>query len=295
MKRNKAIQRVLWTTLGLNLLVSILKIGIGFLSNVTSIVADGFHSLADGFSNIIALVGIKVASKPVDFDHAYGHQRYESLATLFIMTLLVFLGVEVVKRAIFNLWAPHPITSDWLTITIIIVTMLVNIMVASYQRRKGIKYQSNLLLADTKHTTSDIFISFGVLVNLILLTYFNAPYWIDSITSLIIAFIIFRAAYLIFIESSKELTDAIAIDPQAIETIVSKHDQVISVHKIRSRKSGRKIYVDFHIQCDPNMSILIAHDISHQLEDTLRDHFGAYLSAIIHVEPKGYHYQSQHD
>ncbi len=292
MKRNQAIQKVLWTTLGLNLLVSVLKIAIGFLGNITSVVADGFHSLADGFSNVIGLFGMKVASKPVDFDHAYGHQRYESLATLFIMTLLAFLGVEVVKRAIMHIIHPMPIQSDWVTIIIIIVTVIINIVVAIYQKQKSVQYKSNLLLADTKHTTSDVFISIGVLINLVLLTYFDAPDWIDSITSLIIAFIIFRAAYLIFIESSKELTDAIAIDPATIEAIVLEHDDVISVHKIRSRKSGYKIYVDFHVQCDPKMTLVKVHDVSHQLEDALKAHFGEQLSAIVHVEPKGYHYES---
>jgi cation diffusion facilitator family transporter len=155
-----------------------------------------------------------------------------------------------------------------------IFTFGVNIFVATYENIAGKKLQSTLLIADSKHTLSDIYISAGVLINLLLITYLNAPLWLDALTSLFVALIIFKTAYGIFKESSHELTDAIAIDPQLITDIVLKNPRVYSIHKIRSRKSGSQVFIDFHVKSDPNMPLVDAHNLSHDLEDELRVAFG---------------------
>lgn len=286
MKRNKEVIRVLWLTLFLNLLVSIIKISVGLFTRIGSILADGYHSLADGSSNIVGLISMHVAKKPVDEDHAYGHQRYETLATLFIVALLTFLGIEVFFKSIRSFMDPSFETPGTITIWLIVFALAVNIFVAAYQRWIGNKLGSTILVADAKHTASDIFISVGVLFNLILIKYFSAPIWLDGVTSLIISLIIFHTAFGIFKESSLELTDAIAIDPSKIEEIVLSHDQVLSAHKIRSRKSGNHIFIDFHVQCEPTMSLIEVHDLSHELEDLLKQTFGEDIGVIVHVEPK---------
>ncbi len=295
MTRNKKVQVVLWITLFFNLLVSAIKIIVGHITNIGSIIADGYHSLADGSSNIIGLISMKVANKPIDSDHAYGHQRYETLATLFIVVLLVILGFEVASNAITSFFEPQFLHPNSLTLILVIVALSINIIVATYQTSMGKKLNSNLLIADAKHTSSDIFISISVLLNLLLITYFNVPYWIDSITSLIIALIIFKTAFSIFIDSSSELTDAIAINPDKIRTIALDNELVLSIHKIRSRRSGNKIFIDFHIQCDPDMSVVGVHNLSHTLEESLQKQFGEETSVIVHVEPKGYHYEKRSD
>jgi len=100
MSKNKQVLFVLWLTLFLNILVSSIKIIVGLLTGIGSILADGYHSLADASSNIIGLFTMKIAQKPIDEDHAYGHQRYETLATLFIVALLSYLGIEVFFKSI---------------------------------------------------------------------------------------------------------------------------------------------------------------------------------------------------
>lgn len=293
MSNNKKVLFVLWLTLFLNILVSTIKIMVGFLTGIGSILADGYHSLADASSNVIGLVTMKIAQKPVDEDHAYGHQRYETLATLFIVALLAYLGIEVFFKSIESFRNPTFNRPETLTLFLIIFTFGVNIFVATYERRAGKKLKSTLLIADSKHTLSDIYISAGVLINLLLITFFNAPLWLDALTSMIVAFIIFKTAYGIFKESSHELTDAIAIEPQLITDIVLKNSRVYSIHKIRSRKSGSQVFIDFHVKSDPNMPLVDAHNLSHDLEDELRAAFGEDLGVIIHVEPEGYSYKKK--
>ena len=283
--KQKKIHLILWVTLCCNLVVSTVKIGVGYITAINSILADGFHSLADSFSNIIGLISIQFAYKPIDDDHPYGHQRYETLATLFIVALLVYLGIEIFVKSIETFLNPQPLVFSQLTLILMILALIINIFVATFERHYGKKYQSAILIADAKHTASDIYISIGVLLNLVIMTYFNGPIWLDGLTSLIISLIIFKTAYSIFKESSFELTDAIAIDPKEIETIVLAHPQVNSIHKIRSRKSGNHIYIDFHVQCNPTLSLVSVHDISHELQSSLKNTLGPDISVIVHVEP----------
>ncbi len=290
MERNKKVTFVLWLTLFFNLLVSAIKISIGLITQIGSILADGYHSLADGSSNIIGLISMRIAQKPVDSDHAYGHQRYETLATLFIVALLAFLGIEVFIKSIQSLTNPSFSEFSNLTIALIIIALVINVVVATYQRIVGHQLNSTILIADSKHTASDIYISVGVLINLILIKYFNAPLWFDAITSLFVSIIIFKTAYGILKESAHELTDAIALDPKEIESIVLSNPLVLNIHKIRSRKSGTHIYIDFHVQCDPTMSLIAVHNLSHELGELLKAQYGNDLGVIVHVEPEGYHY-----
>jgi cation diffusion facilitator family transporter len=293
MSKNKKVLFVLWVTLFLNVLVSSIKIVVGLLTGIGSILADGYHSLADASSNVIGLFTMKIAQKPIDEDHAYGHQRYETLATLFIVALLTYLGIEVIFKSIESFRNPLFNRPEPLTLILIMFTFGVNIFVATYENIAGRKLKSTLLVADAKHTLSDIYISGGVLINLILITFFNAPLWLDAVTSMLVALLIFKTAYGIFKESSHELTDAIAIEPQLIKDIVLKNPHVYSIHKIRSRKSGSQVFIDFHVKSDPNMPLVDAHNLSHDLEDELRTEFGDDLGVIVHVEPEGYSYKKR--
>jgi cation diffusion facilitator family transporter len=295
MKRTRSVQQVLWITLGFNLLVSISKIITGYLGNITSVLADGYHSLADASSNVVGLIGLSIANKPIDFDHSYGHQRYETLATLFIVVMLVILGVQVSISAITNLLNPSIVQFDRSIIPVIVIaiTFVINLVVATYQRMMGNKLKSSFLKADAKHTLSDVFVGLGVLINLLLINVLDAPLWFDSITSLLIAFFIFKTALTIFNESSHELTDAIALDPQDIIAIVSDNPQVLSIHKVRSRKSGNLIFVDFHVQCNPTMSLIDAHTLSHDLQLSLRKNLNPDINLFVHVEPQGHPYNRE--
>jgi cation diffusion facilitator family transporter len=293
MSKNKKVLFVLWVTLFLNVLVSSIKIIVGLLTGIGSILADGYHSLADASSNIIGLFTMKIAQKPIDEDHAYGHQRYETLATLFIVALLTYLGIEVIFKSVESFQNPSFSRPEPLTLVLMLFTFGVNVFVATYENIAGKKLKSTLLVADSKHTLSDIYISSGVLINLLLITFLNAPLWLDSVTSFLVALIIFKTAYSIFKESSHELTDAIAIEPQLIKDIVLKNPRVFSIHKIRSRKSGSQVFIDFHVKSDPNMPLVEVHNLSHDLEDNLRKEFGDDLGVIVHVEPEGYSYEKR--
>ncbi len=290
MEKQKKVSLILLVILFLNLLVSAAKIVVGLLTGLQSVLADGYHSLTDGFSNIVGLIGVHLASKPKDSDHAYGHARYETLASLGIVALLVYLGIEILSASVRNF--SDPVISELGTsqLVIISITLIINIFVAVLEYSAGKKLNSSVLKSDALHTLSDVYVTCGVLISVSAIRYLNAPPQLDSIVSFIIAMLILRAAYSIFKNAASELTDSVALEPGLVEKTVLSVQEVNGVHKVRSRRSGDSIYLDFHIQCDPDMTLSKVHALTHHIEDVLNQKLGAELNAeincVIHAEPK---------
>lgn len=278
------VQRILLAILLANLLVAALKIFIGSIIKSASMTADGFHSLSDGSSNIVGLIGIHFASKPEDESHPYGHNKFETLAGLFISFMLFLASGKIFLSAIerFNKPITPEITIE--SIILLIFTLIVNIFVSVIEYRKGKELNSQILISDSAHTKSDIYISLGVLATLIGIK-LGLPSIIDPIVSLIVACFIIHAAYEIFRENGDVLVDSVAVDSQLIKDIVLTFDEVKDVHKIRSRGSRNNLHIDLHIEVDPKLDVEKSHKLVHNIEDAIRKNFNKNSHVIAHVEP----------
>jgi len=187
------VRKVLWITLLLNIFGAIVKIFYGYLAGINSIQADGVHSLFDGASNVIGLIGIWLASKPPDGTHHYGYKKFETMATVGIATLLFIACIEVFKKAAEQFLSPKPLVVTDLSFGIVIVTMGINLFVTTYEYRRGKTLKSDFLVADAKHTMSDLLASFVVLISL---TAGRMGYpIIDPIATLVIAVMIGHLGY----------------------------------------------------------------------------------------------------
>jgi cation diffusion facilitator family transporter len=280
----KKIVRVLWIILIANLGVAALKITIGSIIQSTSMTADGFHSLTDGSSNIIGLIGISLASKPVDQEHPYGHKKFETLAGLFIAGMLFFIGVKVILDALIRFSNPvvPQITLD--SIIALIVTLIINIFVCKYEQNQGKKLNSYILISDSMHTQSDIYVSVGVLFTLICIK-LGLPPIIDPIASLIVAGFVIHASFEVFKSTSGILVDKAPIDTEKIKEITMEFNQVKNVHKIRSRGSENDLHIDMHIMTEPCMSVEESHFLIHALEKRMRNQINDNVEIIVHLEP----------
>ncbi|MGE5816070.1 MAG: cation diffusion facilitator family transporter, partial [Acidobacteriota bacterium] len=166
-ERYRAVSRVLVSVLFANLAVAFAKIAFGYYTRSVAITSDGYHSLTDSFSNIIGLVGLRIARKPPDVDHPYGHRKYETLTAAGIFVALILVVEEVVRNGIEHLrTGEHGIVSRD-SFLVMLVTLAVNLAVVAYERRKGAELSSELLLADAMHTRSDVFTSLGVIASLV--------------------------------------------------------------------------------------------------------------------------------
>ena len=278
------VKKVLWYILFANFFVAVIKIVIGHLIQSSSMSADGFHSLTDGVSNIVGLLGIFLASQPVDENHPYGHRKYECITGLFIGGMLLVIVGRIVMEAIPKLFDPVAPQVNFESLAALVVTVIINIVVCWYEYREGRRLNSFILISDSMHTKSDIYVSFGVLFALVGIK-FGAPAIIDPVTSLIVAGFIVRAALEIIKSTSAILVDSNAVDASLVEQVARSFPQVINVHKIRSRGTDNHAFVDMHIIIAADMSIGDAHNLVHAIEEKLKADIGPHLEAMIHTEP----------
>lgn len=246
--------------------------------------ADGFHSISDSASNIVGIIGIVLASKPKDNDHPYGHKKFETIASMFIGTMLLFISFNVIKSSISNLFNPSALEVSTESLIIILITLFINIFVALYENKQGKKLNSQILIADSLHTKSDIFVSIGVIIALFSIK-LGFPPIIDTIASFVVALFILHASYEIFKENLSSLTDKVILDTEMVVDILEEFDDIKNVHNIRSRGDKEHIFLDMHIKVDSALSVDEAHDLVHKVEYTLADKIDKKIDVIIHVEP----------
>ncbi|MGA9188816.1 MAG: cation diffusion facilitator family transporter [Methanosarcina sp.] len=283
LQKSKKVQQVLIYVLFLNLAVAFAKIIYGNLTSTLSMIADGYHSLFDGVSNIIGLAGSFIASRPPDSDHPYGHQKYETVASIFIALLLIFVGVEIFRDALNRfLVQSTPKVTD-VSYLVMLGTMCINYLVTRYEYKQGVSLRSQVLIADSMHTRSDIYVSLSVIVSL---TAINLGFpMMDPLVALVIAFLIFKAGYGIVKESSRSLLDMSRIEEKEICDLVMGIEGVKGCHKIRTRGSMGDIKVDMHLLVRSDMPLEDAHIITHMVSKKLKGEYKDISDVVIHLEP----------
>lgn len=281
--RYAEVSTVLWWVLVLNLLVAVAKIALGIASGAVSILSDGFHSLTDTASNVVALIGIRVASQPPDDDHPYGHRKFETMASVGILIFLLLVLFEVMTAAVERLRTGGAPTIGRLAFVVMGATFLVNLAVVFYERRAGRRLSSEVLLADAHHTTSDLFTSATVIAALIGVR--MGVTWLDPVAAMVIAVFIGLACWEIFNSTSGILADRFVIPEEDIREVVRGVPQVKGCHHIRTRGSNDFVFLDLHVWMDKDMRLDEAHRLSHVVKDRLMTRFPQIKDAIIHIEP----------
>ena len=278
------IKHVLLWILVLNWVVAGAKILYGLLTRCTSMTADGFHSLADGASNIVGLIGIGLACQPSDADHPYGHKKYETFFSLCIAGLLGIACFHLIEEAIKRFYNPVIPKIDAASFIVMLVTLSINLLVMSYEYKKGKLLKSDILISDAMHTKADILTSLSVIVTLVMIK-LGYPI-LDPIVTIIIALFIAHAAFDITRQSSKVLCDtAVIVDVQRITDIALGIEGVKTCHKIRTRGRPDDIYVDLHVQVNPGMHMDKAHQISSLIEEAIKKNIPEVSDVVVHMEP----------
>lgn len=267
----------------LNLAVAGAKLVFGYATGAVSMISDGFHSLTDGASNVMGLIGVRLAGKPPDADHPYGHRKFETLAAGGIFVFLLIVVVEVVRNAIgwFTTGEAPEVTA--VSFGVMLATLTVNLLVVRYETGEGRRLGSELLLADAAHTRSDVLSSCTVIVALTA-ALIGYP-WLDAVGALVIAVFIARTGYQIGLETSGILADRVVLDEGAIRGVVMGVPEVVGCHQIRTRGSGDYTFLDLHVWFPADMPLFEAHRLSHVVKDRLIETFPQIADAIIHIEP----------
>ena len=281
--RHTAVVRVLRRVLILNLIVAIAKVSLGYFSGAVSILSDGFHSLADASSNVVALVGVSAAQRPADENHPYGHRKYETMASVAILMFMLLVLSEVARNAIAHLRAPGIPTVLPAGIITMVATLVINVFVVRYESRAGRRLRSEVLGADAKHTRSDVWTTIAVLAALtgVALGY---PV-LDPIAGLVVSVFIGYACWQIAREASGVLADEIVLAEENIRSVVQSVPGVIGCEKIRTRGPADSVFVDLHLWIDARTPLGEAHALSHVVKDRLMARFPEIVDVVIHIEP----------
>jgi cation diffusion facilitator family transporter len=279
----RQVRRILLWTLVANWAVAGAKLGLGLLSGTVSLVADGFHSLLDGSSNIIGLISLKAASKPADTRYPYGRRKYETFAAVGISMLLVLACYEIVKEAVGRLGSQTVPEVGPLSFVVIVTSMVISYLVATYEHRRGQELKSAVLVADAHHTHSDVYASLAVLISLVAIRLGYA--WLDIVAALFIVGLIGQAVWHILSDSLPTLVDISRLPAKHIEAIALSVPGVRECHNIRSRGLEDAVYVDLHIGVDADLRIDVAHDIGCEVERQILTKLEGVTDVVVHTEP----------
>jgi cation diffusion facilitator family transporter len=277
------VRRVLVRILFLNLAVAFAKIIFGQLSGSISILSDGFHSLTDGASNVVALVGLRLAEKPPDANHPYGHRKFETLAAGGIALFLLIIVVEVAQATYVRFSTGGAPSVSTASFAIMLATLAINVAVVRAERGAARRLSSELLLADARHTQSDVLTSIAVIVALAG-SAIGYPI-LDPLAALVIIGFIGYAGFSIARDSARILSDEIVISEDDVRQVVESVPQVLGCHHIRSRGSLDHVFLDLHVWLDGATPLTTAHAVSHTVKDLLMERYPQIADAIIHIEP----------
>ncbi len=282
----RQVQYVLGLTLGLNVLVVVIKVYLGFLTGSLSLLADALHSSTDSASNILGLISIRLSSPEPDEEHPYGHSKFEAIGALGIAAFLGIACLEIVQVAVSRLLGEAPdLVIDAITLQGMIVVLMINIGVAVYEHRRGQTLGSRILLADARHTFSDIWVTLVVLGGLLGVN-FGWP-WLDQVMALPIAGLVIYSAWKVLQENIPFLTDTVAIPPEALRKLAMRVSGVLDCHEITSRGIiGQMVFIEMHMVVEP-MDIEAAHHITEEVEQLIQEHYGM-VKVTIHLEPYDY-------
>ncbi|PPS46002.1 cation diffusion facilitator family transporter [Chroococcidiopsis sp. TS-821] len=294
MRDNRAtVRKVLLITLILNISVMTLKAVIGWWTGSLSLQADALHSVTDGANNILGLIASRFSSPQPDRDHPYGHLKFEAVGALGIAAFLGIACFQILQSTIeriLNTSEPVRISSSELWLLLIVLG--INIFVAFYERTVGRRVGSPILIADAKHTMSDVWVTITVMAGLVGIwqgNILNLPQlqWLDVILAFPVALLVFKSGWSVLRENLPWLVDEMAIAPEAIYELVMQVPGVINCHDIASRGVvGRQVFIEMHLIVDA-IEVETAHKITEEVEARLIEKFSP-VRISIHIEPPDY-------
>ncbi len=283
----RAVQRVLLVALAVNVAMTLLKLVIGLLSGSLAVLADAMHSATDGLSSLLGLFTNGLSDPRPDRDHPYGHDKYEGIGAVAIAAFILFTAFEILKNAIERISEGlMPLRLDGQDLLLLLVVLGFNVLLAGYERSEGRRLGSQLLLADAKHTTSDIWTTVVVLVGLAGAVVLQVN-WLDVLLAVPLCLMLLRACWVVLSTNLPWLVDQIAIAPEAIHEVAMGVPGVLNVHDIASRGVlGQQVFIELHMVVDAD-DLATAHRITELVEEHLEARFGA-VRCTIHLEPREY-------
>lgn len=267
-----------------NLFLFVIKFVIGTIVHSVSIQADGVNNLTDAGSNIISILSFHLANKPADKDHPFGHERTETIASLFVGILILVLGFETAKESISKVIHPGSIDFRIASVIILLISIIVKFWMYAYNKKLSKTYDSSLLEATALDSISDVCGTTAVLVSTLLspVLHFN----LDGYMGIVVSGIILYGAYGLLRDMINSLIGE-APDPELVHNIVDMimaHPAILGVHDMMLHNYGpNKIFASAHVEVDSSKDIFETHDHIDNIEREVKKNTN--IDLVLHMDP----------
>lgn len=292
MDRQKETYRVTIAGSIINILLLAFKFAAGILGHSAAMIADAIHSLTDFVTDAIVLVFVRLGSKPTDRDHDYGHGKYETLASAIIGVSLLVVGMMICYSGVtktYHAMCGEPLQQPgFIALAAAVASVVLKEWAYRFTVRVGRRCHSEAVVANAWHHRSDALSSVGTTVGIggaIIL----GEKWavLDPLTAIVVSFFIMKAAWSVLSKAVDELTDG-SLPKETedeIENIVSEDNEVSVVHNLCTRRIGNRIAIEMHVRMPGETSLYVAHRHATEIEQRLKQRFGADTHISIHLEP----------
>lgn len=292
MDRQKETYRVTIAGSIINILLLAFKFTAGILGHSAAMIADAIHSLTDFVTDAIVLVFVRLGSKPTDRDHDYGHGKYETLASAIIGVSLLVVGMMICYSGVtktYHAMCGEPLQQPgFIALAAAVASVVLKEWAYRFTVRVGRRCHSEAVVANAWHHRSDALSSVGTTVGIggaIIL----GEKWavLDPLTAIVVSFFIMKAAWSVLSKAVDELTDG-SLPKETedeIESIVSEDNEVSVVHNLCTRRIGNRIAIEMHVRMPGETSLYVAHRHATEIEQRLKQRFGADTHISIHLEP----------
>ncbi len=278
--KDRQVRRVILVEGGANLVVLLAKLAVGLSTGSLAILGEAVHSLTDLCNNLLAWFVIRLAGRPADREHPYGHRKFETLAVFGLAILLAVLALEIALAAV-RREDPEIVRTPW-GLWVMLGVLGVNVVMAVWQRMWARRLGSDILFADASHTFSDA-LTTGVVIVGWQVSAMGYP-WLDTLCALGVAGLVLYLAFNLFRRALPALVDEFAVNPEAVIAAVETVAGVQAVRRVRSRWVGPDRAIDMVLSVDAALPTVDAHAIADAVEQVLEDRFGV-QDVSIHIEP----------
>ncbi|MBR4074464.1 MAG: cation transporter [Firmicutes bacterium] len=267
-----------------NTIVSVFKIAVGMIFSSISILADGLNNLADASSSLITLIGFRMASKPADEDHPYGHARIEYITGLIVSFLIIMLGVETLKSSAAKIMEPEPLQFSMIAVGVLVASIVVKLWQASFNMKMGEAIDSATLKATGADSRNDVISTTAVLISLLIGKFTGLQ--LDGYMGVLVALFILWSGICLIKETSDPLL-GLAPDPTLVKQLeerVLAYEGILGIHDLVVHDYGPgRVFASVHAEVDANGNVMESHD----LIDNIEKEVGAALKMelVIHMDP----------
>ncbi len=280
----KKAEKGAWISIAAYILLSSAKLTAGSIGDSEALWADGLNNLTDIIASIAVLIGLRIAQKPPDENHRYGHSRAETIASLIAALIMFTVGFQVIFQSVKSFYQPDASDPNIFTALVALLSAVFMFGVYLYNLKLSKKINSKALYSAAQDNRSDALVSIGAAIG-ILGAYFGFS-WLDPLAALIVGLMICHTAWSIFRDASLDLTDAFEVQKlKEMEETINGTPGVKLVKDIKARLHGNKTIVDATIFVEPTLTIVEGHQIAEDIEERLfQEH--EVKDSNIHIEPQ---------